>query len=59
MWGMQHAVEQRALLGDLMDMVTAGAIDPVHPATYPLDQVAGALDDLLARRAVGKIALIP
>jgi NADPH2:quinone reductase len=58
-WSMQHATEQRALLADLLDLVASGALDPVHPTTYPLDQVADALDDLLARRAVGKIALIP
>jgi NADPH2:quinone reductase len=58
-WSMQHAVEQRALLADLLEMVANGALDPVHPTTYPLDQVVVALDDLLARRAVGKIALIP
>jgi len=59
MWSMQHAAEQQALLRDLLDLVTDGRLDPVHPSTYPLDQVATALDDLLARRAVGKIALIP
>jgi NADPH2:quinone reductase len=58
-WSMQHGGEQRALLGDLMEMVTGGSLDPVAPATYPLEDVARALDDLLARRVVGKIALIP
>jgi NADPH2:quinone reductase len=59
MWSMQHAVEQRALLGDLLELVAEGRLDPVHPSTYPLDQVARALEELLGRRAVGKIALIP
>jgi NADPH2:quinone reductase len=59
MWSMQHAAEQRALLADLLDLVASGALDPVQPTTYPLDQVVDALDNLLARRAVGKIALIP
>ena len=58
-WAMQHAEEQRALLGDLLAMVAGGTIDPVHPSEYPLDDVAHALEDLLARRTVGKIALIP
>jgi NADPH:quinone reductase-like Zn-dependent oxidoreductase len=40
-------------------MVETGSIEPVRPAEYPLDDVARALDDLLARRVVGKIALIP
>jgi NADPH2:quinone reductase len=58
-WAMTHPAEQRALLGDLLAMVEAGTLDPVRPAEYPLDNVAGALEDLLGRRAVGKIALIP
>ncbi len=58
-WSMQHGAEQQALLTDLMEMVAVGSIDPVVPTTYPLDEVARALDDLLARRVVGKIALIP
>jgi NADPH2:quinone reductase len=58
-WSMQHGDEQRSLLDDLIGMVAQGSIDPVHPSTYPLEQVASALDDLLARRVVGKVALIP
>ena len=56
---MTHSAEQRALLDDLLSMVAAGTLDPVRPAEYPLDNVAGALEDLLGRRAVGKIALVP
>jgi NADPH:quinone reductase-like Zn-dependent oxidoreductase len=40
-------------------MVGEDRISPVHPTTYPLEQVGTALEDLLARRVVGKIALIP
>ncbi|HEY1827099.1 MAG TPA: NADPH:quinone oxidoreductase family protein [Acidimicrobiales bacterium] len=58
-WSMQHATEQRSLLRDLLGMVESGDLDPVHPTTYPLDQVATALEDLLERRVVGKIALLP
>jgi NADPH2:quinone reductase len=58
-WAMQHADAQRGLLGDLLAMVAGGSIDPVHPLEYPLDDVGRALEDLLARRTVGKIALIP
>jgi len=59
MWSMQHPAEQQALLVDLVAMVASGTIDPVHPTTYPLDDVGRALDALLARRTVGKVALIP
>ena len=58
-WAMTHPAEQRALLDNLLDMVEAGTLDPVRPAVYPLDDVTAALEDLLGRRAVGKIALVP
>jgi NADPH:quinone reductase len=58
-WSVQHAADQRALVEDLLAMVSVGRIDPVRPTTYPLDQAAAALDNLLARRVVGKVALIP
>ncbi len=58
-WAMTHGAEQRALLDDLLSMVEAGTLDPVRPAEYPLEDVATALEDLLGRRAVGKIALVP
>jgi NADPH2:quinone reductase len=58
-WAMQHADAQRALLGDLLEMVAGGHIDPVRPNEYPLEDVARALEDLLGRRVVGKVALIP
>jgi len=58
-WAMQQAPAQQALLVDLLEMVKAGLLDPVHPARYPLDDAARALEDLMGRRTVGKIALIP
>jgi NADPH2:quinone reductase len=58
-WAMQHAADQMALVGDLLAMVSGGLLNPVRPTTYPLDRVVTALDDLLARRIVGKVALIP
>jgi NADPH2:quinone reductase len=58
-WAMQHGDAQRALLGDLLGMVAGGRIDPVRPNEYPLEDVARALEDLLGRRVVGKVALIP
>jgi NADPH2:quinone reductase len=58
-WAMTHPAEQRALLRDLLAMVSEGAIDPVRPTEYPLDEVARALEDVLGRRAVGKVALLP
>jgi NADPH:quinone reductase len=59
MWAMRHPVEQGALLHDLLGLVSQRSIEPVRPTEYPLDDVARALDDLLGRRVVGKVALIP
>ena len=58
-WAMTHADAQRTLLADLLAMVAEGRLDPVRPAEYPLEDMARALEDLLERRTVGKIALIP
>jgi NADPH:quinone reductase len=58
-WLMTHPAEQRALLGELLTMVAAGGLDPVRPRAEPLDRAADVLDDLLERRVVGKVALIP
>ncbi|MGH2516782.1 MAG: zinc-binding dehydrogenase [Ktedonobacterales bacterium] len=41
-----------ALLGD-------GKIKPLVSATYPLAQVARALDDILERKVTGKVVLLP
>jgi NADPH2:quinone reductase len=59
MWALQHGREQMALLADLLTMVSAGRLRPAAPTTYSLDLVAVALEDLLARRVVGKVALLP
>lgn len=58
-WAMGNPEAQRALLADALAMVADGRLSPSEPATYPLERVADALDDLLERRAVGKLALVP
>jgi NADPH2:quinone reductase len=58
-WAMRHPAEQGALLTDLLALVERGSIQPVRPTEYPLEDVARALEDLLGRRVVGKVALIP
>ena len=57
-WAMAHGEEQHALLASLLGMVAAGELDPVAPVTYPLERAGDALDDLLERRVVGKVALV-
>jgi NADPH:quinone reductase len=58
-WSMQHGTEQLALLHELVAMVADSRLNPVHPATFPLEDVAKVLDSLLARQIVGKVALLP
>jgi len=57
-WAMAHGDEQQALLASLLDLVATGALHPVAPSTYPMERVGEALDDLLERRVVGKVALV-
>lgn len=58
-WSMRHPAEQRALLDELLAMVAEDRLDPVAPRTEPLASAPRVLDDLLNRRVVGKVALLP
>ncbi len=58
-WSMANPPAQRALLDELLAMVAKGDLDPAPPRTAPLASAAEVLDDLLNRRVVGKVALIP
>jgi NADPH2:quinone reductase len=58
-WAMQHPAEQRALLTELLRMVSDGRLSPAAPSAYPFERVAAALNDLLNRRVTGKIVLVP
>ncbi|HEU5030790.1 MAG TPA: zinc-binding dehydrogenase [Spirillospora sp.] len=58
-WSMTHPAEQRALLDELLAMVAGDRLDPVSPRTEPLASAPEVLDDLLNRRVVGKVALLP
>lgn len=58
-WSMRHPAEQRALLDELLAMVADERLDPVSPRTEPLASAPQVLDDLLNRRVVGKVALLP
>ncbi|MBE1531927.1 NADPH:quinone oxidoreductase family protein [Actinomadura algeriensis] len=58
-WSMGHARGQRALLDELLAMVASGALAPGTPGMEPLVAAPKVLDDLLNRRVVGKVALLP
>lgn len=46
-------------MAELIDWIASGKLVPVVGVTYPLEQAARALDDLMQRRVQGKIVLIP
>ncbi|MCU0260174.1 MAG: NADPH:quinone oxidoreductase family protein [Ilumatobacteraceae bacterium] len=58
-WAGRHPAENRAMLDAVLEMIAAGRLRPVEPATYPLAEAARALTDLAERRVAGKVALTP
>ena len=58
-WTMRDATGNQALLGELMELAGSGALHPVEPTEYPLDDVVRALTDLQDRKVAGKVVLIP
>jgi len=60
-WGaftQREPARNQELLAELFGMWEAGKIRPHVSATYPLERAAEALEDLLGRRALGKIVLV-
>jgi NADPH:quinone reductase len=58
-WVMKHQDENRALIADVVAAIDRGELHPVAPFERPLDQAGAVLDELMTRRAVGKIVLVP
>ncbi len=58
-WLRRFPEENAALVQEVVDAIAAGHLHPVIPTVRPLDQAASALEDLLERRVVGKLALVP
>lgn len=58
-WVQRNPDANRAMMADVVDRIGRGELRPVAPSTRPLDQAAPVLADLLERRAVGKIVLVP
>ena len=58
-WVMRYPEENRELVAEVVAAIAAGDLHPVAPVERPLDDAAAALLDLLERRAVGKIVLVP
>ena len=61
-WGEFAKREPKANLGGIMEMMgwmAEGKIRPLISHTYSLDEASQALNDLLARRATGKLVIVP
>lgn len=58
-WVGRHPDKNRALVADVVQAIADGSLHPVEPTERPLDDAAQVLRDLLERRAVGKIVLVP
>ena len=58
-WVPRHIDENRAMIADIVSAIEQGVLHPVAPTERPLNEAGDVLADLLGRRAVGKIVLIP
>lgn len=58
-WTMRDPEGNQAVLAELMALAGSGALSPVEPTPYPLDDVVRALTDLQQRKVAGKVVLIP
>ena len=61
-WGpftMREPKRNREYIQELLSWYAEGKIRPVVSATYPLEQVADALNDMMSRRVTGKVVLLP
>jgi NADPH2:quinone reductase len=57
-WTMRDPDGHRRLLDDALDLAASGRLHPVQPVEYSFDRVADALDALLGREIIGKVALV-
>lgn len=58
-WAGKFPAENRVLIGEVVKAIERGELHPVAPSERPLEDAAAVLSDLLERRAVGKIVLVP
>ena len=56
---MREPKRNREYIQELLTWYEEGKIRPVVSATYPLEQVADALNDMMNRRVTGKVVLLP
>lgn len=60
-WGaftMREPARNQELMSELLGWLARGTVRPVVSATYPLERAGDALNDLMARKVVGKAVLV-
>ncbi|MGP0108111.1 MAG: zinc-binding dehydrogenase, partial [Acidimicrobiales bacterium] len=58
-WTFKDPSGNRELIGELMDMVSSGRLDPTKPTAYPLEGAAAVMSGLIDRSIGGKAVLVP
>lgn len=53
-----YADRVMVLMQQLFDWFESGRIDPIVERTYPLEQAGAAMADILARRVIGRVAVV-
>ncbi len=58
-WAIFHPEENALLVGRVLDLLGSGALRPIAPTSFPLEQGPQVLADLVARNLTGKAVLVP
>jgi NADPH2:quinone reductase len=58
-WTFKDPIGNRALIGELLDLVGSGRLHPTVPNAYPLDEAAAVMSGLIDRSIAGKAVLVP
>ncbi len=58
-WVPRNREANQAMLGDILNAIAAGTVHPIEPTRRTLAETQAVLEDLIQRRAAGKIVLVP
>ncbi|MFV0316027.1 MAG: NADPH:quinone oxidoreductase family protein [Microthrixaceae bacterium] len=56
-WALTNPALNAAMMGEVLEAIEAGSLDPVEPDTRPLEEAGSAMADLLEHRVQGKLCL--
>ncbi|MGK0173538.1 MAG: NADPH2:quinone reductase [Gammaproteobacteria bacterium] len=58
-WRVLYPDSQAEMVNDMLSLLSEGKLAPAQPQSYPLSDVAAALEAVNGRQIIGKVALIP